>query len=113
MEVIADHEDTRNAIQVEIFQVEIFGHKEKVWVSTPGSGLEKRQCSLQVCFSAEDNQMKIEIIFRGTSGGKRISTVEKQSYHQGVDVYWQKCAWADLEVSLEWIKKTLKEVCKK
>ena len=30
VEVIADHEDTRNIIQVEIFQVEIFGHKEKV-----------------------------------------------------------------------------------
>ena len=82
------------------------GRDEQVWVSTPGSGLEKRQCTLQVCFSAEDNLIKIEIIFRGT--GQRISKIEKESYHAGVDVYFQKNAWADLEFSLEWVKKTLK-----
>ena len=39
-------------------------HK-KVWVSQPGSRLEKRQCTLQICFRPEGEQPKIGIIFRG------------------------------------------------
>ena len=27
----------------------------------------------------------------------------------GVDVYWQANGWADLKVSLQWVKNTLKE----
>ena len=42
------------------------GHQDKVWVRQPGSGLEKRQCTLQLCFSPEDNHVRVEIIFRGT-----------------------------------------------
>lgn len=82
------------------------GHDDKVWVATPGSGLDKRQCTLQMCFSPEDNNCRIDIIFRGS--GKRIADEEKQLYHKDVDVYWQKNAWADLDFSLEWIKRTLK-----
>ena len=37
-----------------------------------------------------------------------FKAIEKQSYHQGVDVYWQKNAWADLDFSLKWIEGTLK-----
>ena len=80
--------------------------KEKVWVRQPASGLEKRQCTLQLCFSPEDNNVRPDIIFRG--GGKRLSPVEKAAYHKGVDIYFQKNAWADTAVSCEWVKKTLK-----
>ena len=57
----------------------------KVWVRQPASGLEKRQCSLQVCFSPVKDKCRIAIIFRDT--GKRISEDEKAAYHKGVDVY--------------------------
>ena len=43
----------------------------KVWVANPGAGLEKRQCSVQLAFSPEDDNLRVSIIFRGT--GKRIS----------------------------------------
>ena len=48
----------------------------KVWISQPGSGLEKRQCTLQVCFHPTGKQPKLAIIFRGKrktihKGGKR------------------------------------------
>ena len=36
---------------------------EKVWIAMPGSGLDKRQCTLQICFSPEGYHVKIEIIF--------------------------------------------------
>ena len=78
---------------------------EKVWISLPGAGLEKRQCTLQLSFSPEDD-LKVEIIFRG--GGKRIKDCEKKAYHKSVDVYWQKNAWADTTMSCEWVNKTLK-----
>ena len=84
------------------------GKYDKVWVSNPGSGLEKRQCTFQVCFSAEDNSTRIEIVFRGKSDGKYINEIEKQSYHKGVNVYWQANAWMDLDRSLQWVEKTLK-----
>ena len=49
------------------------------WAATPGSGLEKRQCNLQVCSSLNANtKVKIAIIFRGS--GKRITNHEKQTY---------------------------------
>ena len=62
----------------------------EVWVSQPGNVLDKRQCSLQVCFYPEDNNMKVGIKFRGT--GKRISDEEKLAYHNAVNVYRQKSA---------------------
>ena len=51
--------------------------------------------------------MKFGVIFRGT--GKRISNEEKAQYHKDVDVYWQQNAWVDLQFSIQWAKKTLKE----
>ena len=76
-----------------------------VWVGQPANGLEKRQCSMQVCFSPVKDKCRIAIIFSVT--GKRISEDEKAAYHKGVEVYWQKCAWADREVSVQLVEKTL------
>ena len=78
---------------------------KKVWISQPQSGLDKRQCSLQVCFRPEDTQPRIAIIFKGR--GKRISTVERESWDPDVDVLFQKKAWA---VSIEWLCLTLAQV---
>ena len=68
---------------------------KNVWVSQPAPCLEKRQCTLQICFRSEGKQPRISVIFRGL--GKRISAVEKASWHPDVDVYFQKNAWADTE----------------
>ena len=75
---------------------------QKIWITQPGSGLDKRQCTLQIVTRAEGEQPRIAIIFRGQ--GKRISLDEKIAWHQDVDVYWQCNAWADTKVSLEWVK---------
>ena len=82
------------------------GHDDKVWIANPGSGLEKRQCTLQVAFSPENNCLRTEIIFRGT--GKGIKETEKRAYHKSVDVYFQNNAWADTNFSCDWVNKTLK-----
>ncbi|KAK3273295.1 hypothetical protein CYMTET_18458 [Cymbomonas tetramitiformis] len=83
-----------------------------VWIRQPGSGLEKRQATLQICIRAGKTlegknlpQPRIAILFRGT--GKRISEAEKTAYHPDVDVYWQKCAWVDRPVAIEWQNGTL------
>ena len=76
----------------------------RVWVAQPGSGLDKRQATLQMCFSPY-GMMKPALIFRGT--GKRISKDEIASYHKDVDIYWQPNAWADTDFSVKWVKNTL------
>ena len=53
------------------------------WISQPGSGLDKRQCTLQVMFRPEGNQPKLGIIFRGKG---RVTMDEKLAWHPGVDV---------------------------
>ena len=66
--------------------------QQRTWVSTLGPGLDKRQCTLQICFAPEGPPVRSGIIFRGT--GKRVSTDEKNAFHKDVDVYWQANAWA-------------------
>ena len=58
------------------------------WISQPGSGLDKRQCSLQVMFRPEGKQPRLAIIFRGK--GKRISFDEKLARYLEVDVFSKK-----------------------
>ena len=79
-------------------------------MAQPGAGLEKRQCSLQVCFSPDADCCCTGFLFRGT--GKRISADEKAAYHPSVDVYWQQCAWVDREVAVQWVKRTFKDAVK-
>ncbi|MEO0683927.1 MAG: hypothetical protein AAFY76_02490 [Cyanobacteria bacterium J06649_11] len=81
----------------------------KVWISQPGSGLDKRQCTLQVCFRPTGEQPRIAVIFRGKG---KLGDDEKKAWHQDVDVYFQQNAWADTEFSLKWVEKTLSPVVK-
>ena len=39
-------------------------HNEKVWISQPGAGLDKRQCSLKLCFSLEGKQPPLGIAYQ-------------------------------------------------
>ena len=38
---------------------------ERVRIAQPSAGLEKRQCTLQLCFSPEDNNVRVDVVFRG------------------------------------------------
>ena len=62
-------------------------NNEKVCIAQPGSGLDKRQCTLQICFSPAGSQPKLAIIFRGK--GKQISEEEKEAWHPDVDIYFK------------------------
>lgn len=75
----------------------------KVHLAIPSSGLDKRQCSLQVCFSPVADKCRIAIIFRGKG---KVTKDERLAYHKGVDVYFQKCAWVDREIACQWADKT-------
>jgi hypothetical protein len=71
-----------------------------------GSGTEKRFCTLQVCICAQPDQqnVKLEIIFRGQ--GLRLKQSEKDLYAAlpNVTIRWQKKAWADERISLDWLE---------
>ena len=100
----------------------------RVWIRSPGSGLEKRQCTLQLLIRPMDQQPVPCLIFKGTptANMKRQCDLSKrkeetkrywekvareldpdgqyqEGYYDGcVLVLWQKKAWADESVCLEW-----------
>ena len=82
-------------------------HKEKTWISQPGSGLEKWQCTLQNCFHPTRPHLKLSIIFRGT--GKLFSDDEVQMWYPDVDVYFKEKAGIDPKISCDWAEETLKQ----
>ena len=85
------------------------GYKhQKTWISQPASGVEKRQCQLQVCTRADGKQPRITVIFRVK--GKRVLPDEKAAWHPDVDVLWQETASADTTFSVNWSNTTLKHV---
>ena len=65
----------------------------KLWVIQPGSGLDKHQCTPQICFWSNEEQPHIAIIFWGQ--GKRIAEDKCQAWHD-IDVYFQQNAWAGI-----------------
>ena len=84
---------------------------DKVWIAQPGSRLDKRKCTLQICFRPNGEQPRIAVIFRGQ--GKRIAEDGRQVWFDGIYVYFQQNAWADIEFSVAWVEKTLKQVAEK
>lgn len=82
-----------------------FAGNNQVWISQPGSGLDKRQGTLQLCIKAEGEQtVKPAIIFRGKGN---ISIEQRNAYDRNVDVYFQANAWMDAEVNIKWTNHTL------
>jgi len=71
-----------------------------------GSGLEKRQASLQLCISPQGPQLvRLAIIFKGT-GQHDLCAAEKCFYSNLshlICVYFQPNAWADELVMLDWL----------
>lgn len=79
---------------------------DPVFILMPrGSGLDKRQATIQLTIRAEGPQIvRCAIIFRGY--GKRISAEERQLYADLsglLVVYFQPKAWADEAVMLPWL----------
>ena len=69
---------------------------KKVWILQPSSGLDKRQATLQLCIRADgDQNAKSALVFRGKGN---ITSLEKQSYNERVDVYFQQNSWMDTEL---------------
>lgn len=83
-----------------------FKGDKRVQVALPKAGLEKRQCTLQLCFRPGGRQpiAKGAIIFRGQ--GLRISLAEKAAWDKRVDVYFQPKAWVDRDIACSWLERT-------
>ena len=83
---------------------------KRVRISQPSSGLEKRQCTLQLCYGPGERLYRPAVISLGT--GKRINAVEKAAWHPDMDVYWQGSAWADSAFYNSWAVNTYRKgVC--
>lgn len=75
-------------------------NSSSVWVRSSASGLDKRQCTVQLMIFADgEPRVKPFIIFKGT--GKRISLRERVQYDNRVHVNFQPNAWCD-ESMMEW-----------
>ena len=84
----------------------------KVWLSQPGSGLCKRQCSLKICVQPLGTQPCLGIIFR--EKGLQISDKKHNvyHYHYDIDVYFQENFWTDTKVSVNRVGTTLAPIAK-
>ena len=69
-----------------------------------GSGLEKRQCTLQLTIRAEGPQnIRPMLIFRGAG---HVGRAELQYYESlgSIQVAWQAKAWADRRIMMDWLE---------
>lgn len=65
-----------------------------VWVKSTGSGLDKRQMTVQLTVFADGiGRVKPLVVFRGK--GLRITAAEKKMLDHRVDVVFQENAWVD------------------
>jgi hypothetical protein len=80
-----------------------------VWIKQPGSGLDKRQCTLQLLVRPLGKEPLPCLLFRGlqvpTQEFRRdIRDLETELYDKDCNVLWQAKAWADTETSVLWAK---------
>ena len=78
---------------------------KQLWVSQPSSGLDRCQATLQLCIHASGEQIIKPAMVSG--GGGNVAAIERLLYDKWVDVYFQKSAWMDHGVNMEWVDKTL------
>ena len=73
-----------------------------VWVKSNGSGLDKRQATVQLTIFADGaKRVKPLIVFRGK--GLRINEREKFSWDSRVTVRFQENAWVDEDIMAYWV----------
>ena len=81
-----------------------------VWVRGGASGLDKRQCTVQLTIFADgESRVKPLIIFWGK--GKQITFCEKVHYDQRVHMAFQEKAWCDEPTMDMWIRQLWKPAC--
>ena len=73
----------------------------KTWIRQAGSGLDKRQCTVQVGSRADGNQPRIAVIFRGK--GARLTQLKRRIIQV---LMFIDNAWEDTKFSVEWVTKT-------
>ena len=79
-------------------------------IKGPSESLEKRQCTLQVCFRGVGQQPRLAIIFRGEGN---ITDVERRRLDaSGCDYYFNGKAWASPEFTEKWVANSMKETLK-
>ena len=74
------------------------------WISQPGSGMDKWQCSLQILYHPEGKQLKLGINFCGKG---RVVMDEKLACHKSINVFFQTNAWINIRLCRKWIDTTL------
>jgi len=85
----------------------------RVWIRSAGSGLEKRQCTLQLLIRAKGKQPIPCLIFRGQpvpTKNKKKRQIEMDNIKRlapNVLILWQNKAWADLPTCLDWVQQGL------
>ena len=78
-----------------------------VWVRGASSGLDKRQCTVQLTIFADGKpRIKPLLIFRGK--GKRIPLRETLRYDRRVTVLFQPNAWCDEVIMERWVRTSWK-----
>ena len=78
------------------------GAKE-VWCACAASGLEERQCTVQLTVFADGiSRLRSLIVLRGQC--KRLAKKEKDGWDPRVRVLFQVNAWSDGAVIKEWIE---------
>ena len=101
---------------------------DRVWVRQYGSGLDKRQATMQLCITPGGKVIRTAMIFKGASddfyySNKPIGykpdpdngfpadiTCEADLYPEDVFVTFNKCAWATPAYSLQWMKECFAKV---
>jgi len=83
--------------------------KDKVCLTDPSHGLDRRHCSLLICLRGGEDGMerpqpRLALIFRG---GRRFGSEEKTLWNKDVDVFFQERARVDPNIAAEWAKTTL------
>jgi hypothetical protein len=82
---------------------------QRVWIRQPGSGLDKRQATLQLLVRALGRQPKPCLLFKGApvpgeQWRKHVRAAEMLQYDKDVVVLWQAKAWADSATCVVWAK---------
>jgi hypothetical protein len=80
---------------------------QRVWIKSPGSGLDKRQCTLQLLVRPLGKQPLPCLLFRGQPVPTQawrlpLRNLEEELYDKDVKVLWQAKAWADTETCVRW-----------
>ena len=75
------------------------GSKE-IWCASGSSGLEKRQCTVQLMIADGVSRVRPLVIFRGK--GLHIKAEEKQKWDKRVKVLFKKNAWCNEKMMKEW-----------